>query len=527
MPEKKKRKKWPFVVLAVVAAIILVPLIMTQVAINKLQNTKVYDQYTVATDTLTKTVTGSGTVASQDSQMQEALTGLKVDVVQASAGDSVSAGDTLATLDADSIEKLISTTTQTLSTLDSELKSLRSSASSNINAPYEARVKELFVSDGDDVNGIIAEKGALLVLSTDGKMAVTLQSSKELAIGAEVTVRLSDSSEKDGTVESKAADGYLVTFSDNGPKVGEEVQVYSSDDLLLGKGTARINAPVSILHNGGIVDDVSVSENDKVYSGTRLLSLTKSANPASYMQTYLERNQTAQDLQTLYGLQANPVLSAEYDGILTEITLQDGQEITSQSGATTATVATVDTGGVTKLVVDIDELDIASVQKGQSATVYIEALGQPELDATVDSISHVGTVGNGITNYPVTLKLTADERAFPDMNATATIQIETLTDALIVPLDYVQEDSTGSYVLLQSGADSQRVAVETGVSDGINVQILSGVNAGDIILKESSNSATAMMGMMSPMTMGGAGSNRQPPSGGGNSGSAPAPPSEG
>ena len=48
----------------------------------------------------------------------------------------------------------------------------------------------------------MAENGALLLLSLDGKMAVEVKASSDISVGDEVSVTLSDGTEKEGTVES-------------------------------------------------------------------------------------------------------------------------------------------------------------------------------------------------------------------------------------------------------------------------------------------------------------------------------------
>ena len=69
------------------------------------------------------------------------------------------------------------------------------------------------------------------------------------------------------------------------------------------------------------------------------------------------------------------------------------------------------------------------------------------------------------------------------MNGTVIVAGKTRTDALLLPLAALSED--GNAVTVWTGYDAETdtllnpVPVETGVSDGTNVEILSGLSEGD------------------------------------------------
>ena len=103
------------------------------------------------------------------------------------------------------------------------------------------------------------------------------------------------------------------------------------------------------------------------------------------------------------------------------------------------------TGTADTLSVDIDELDILSIEDGQTATVVLDALPDQVFEGTVTKISDAGTAQSGVTTYPVTITL-ADTGASgikAGMNATATISIATSENVLLIPLDALQESAEG------------------------------------------------------------------------------------
>ena len=69
------------------------------------------------------------------------------------------------------------------------------------------------------------------------------------------------------------------------------------------------------------------------------------------------------------------------------------------------------------------------------------------------------------------------------MNASVKITLETTEDVLYVPAEAIVEDDTGTYVYTSYDEKTDTlgdpVEVETGVSDGTNVEIVSGLSLGD------------------------------------------------
>jgi len=196
---------------------------------------------------------------------------------------------------------------------------------------------------------------------------------------------------------------------------------------------------------------------------------------------------------------------------------------TSESPLLT-TAFTLSSGKADTLSVSIDELDIMSVQEGQDVTIVLDALPEETFHGTVSKISASGNIQSGVTTYPVTITLTdvGDAAVMAGMNATATISIATSENVLLIPLDALQESGSEKFVLVAGSPDgesgmSERRTVETGLSDGTNVEITSGLSEGEQIIYEqsastdSSGQSTFPGGGMGGMPGGGV----EMPSGGG------------
>lgn len=181
--------------------------------------------------------------------------------------------------------------------------------------------------------------------------------------------------------------------------------------------------------------------------------------------------------------------------VITTSSVASSTDSDTNENAPLTTAFTVTSGKADTLSVSIDELDVMSIQAGQDVTIVLDALPDETFHGTVTKISASGTIQSGVTTYPVTITLSDIEGTdiLSGMNATATISVATRENVLLIPLDSLQESGNETFVLIagNSGGESsmgERRTVETGLSDGINVEILSGLTEGEQIMYEESAS---------------------------------------
>ncbi len=490
--KKKKSRVWLWILIAVVATIVI-GLILLRSAMLRASEA-VYTSYTVVTGNVERTITGSGQLAPADSETLRLPGGVLVNTIPVEAGDYVSAGDVLATLDVGSLNDAIAQTSSDLATLDREIAS-RSKVTS-VKSPARGRIKYLPAGNGDDVLAVIGEYGALAVLSTDDLMQVEITTDSQLTLYSDVTVCW-DGGKAEGMIFEKTANGYLVTLTDNGTPYLADAQVFDGETLL-GEGTLTIHAPVSVLAAGGEITDVDAEENDLVYSGTKLFTLENAPDSASYRISFSERTEKAALYETLLQYLSNPNVLATTDGIINEVLISQDSEIpdaTASDGLTDA--FTLHTGGAVKLSIDADELDIYSVALAQSASVTLDAYPGESFYAAVTHISYIGSVSGTITTYPVEVTLAYDARLLEGMNGSAVILTAKSDNVPLIPVDLINEDSAGAYVYVLSadGKSYERKDITTGLSDGTNAEITSGLVAGDVIWYLDNSSQITFPGM--------------------------------
>lgn len=169
--------------------------------------------------------------------------------------------------------------------------------------------------------------------------------------------------------------------------------------------------------------------------------------------------------------------------------------------------------------INVDELDILSVEKGQTAAITLDALENQEFEGTITKVSATSSSGSSSAKYPVeiTMKKTDDMKL--GMSVSAIIQIDESKDAVLIPVNALQEKGNSTFVYTgtdEDGNPTGETEVETGLSDGSQVEIISGLKSGDTVYYLKAESSDSGFDMSQDM-MGGFGQDRsggEMPSGG-------------
>jgi len=504
----KTRKIWPWVLISVVVLVAAAVLILYPTNKN---TTEAFQSYTITRGNVESTITGSGTLQANDVVNIDLPDGILVSQVLVKAGDVIQKGDTLATLDYESLVDRAAYLSDELAKLDKNVSSRKTLQ--YINAPVEGIIKYLPVSEGSDVVGAIGEQGALALISTDGLMRIEIEADQELALDAEVTVKWSDTS-KTGKVARKTATGYIITLTDKGTPYKVTAQVYD-EDTFIGEGIIEINTPIAVYGNSGTIKKVHYSGNSFVSAGDTLFTLKDAMETNSYRLALTERNEMAEQLQAVLRYMINPQVIATTDGLVSEISIFDNTKTGSGSSASTSTTTasgfstalTIHAGGAVKMVIAVDELDINSVVLDQEVNVTLDAFPAESYTAKIAHISKLGKASGNITTYSVELSLEYNERLLEGMNGNAVIMVERAENVLFIPIAAIYEDSTGTYVYIVNGKTQKRVDITTGISDGVNAEVTSGLSVNDVVqyIDTSSSSAEVTYGMGGRNFFGGGG----------------------
>ena len=208
---------------------------------------------------------------------------------------------------------------------------------------------------------------------------------------------------------------------------------------------------------------------------------------------YVTQNQQVKEGERLYRLESGETVEADIAGEVTGLYVEQGGVVTA--GQTTAQI--IDMSSL-EIELNVDEYDVAAVAPGQEVQVNVLA---PDVRFTgsVTALDKNGTASGGLSYYTATVAFDAVENVYPGMQVSAKVLKEQAENVVLLRRDAVQFDDYNKPYVLVRGADGKSVehkSVTVGVSDGMNCEITSGLNAGDTVLKSSGMTMAELMEQM-------------------------------
>ena len=187
------------------------------------------------------------------------------------------------------------------------------------------------------------------------------------------------------------------------------------------------------------------------------------------------------------GSTANTYVKAEISGTILEIPVRKGNQViesnTFNAGTTIATIA-----DMTKMIFEgkVDEAEVGKIKDGTVLEVSLGAIENKKFPAKLNFIAPKGTEENGAVQFTIKGDIELDDQYFvrAGYSANADIVLEKKDSIMSIKESLLQFDKKTDkpYVEVKKGdQEFERHDVELGISDGINVEILSGVTADDEI----------------------------------------------
>lgn len=181
------------------------------------------------------------------------------------------------------------------------------------------------------------------------------------------------------------------------------------------------------------------------------------------------------ELENVKAALAQTKLTAPFTSTVTEVNVREGELI----GAFTPMAAVADLNAL-EIAAEIDEIDVAHVQVGQSVEVRLDAFPGERFAGRLTRLFPTAATQRGSTVYGAVVELDARNfRVRPGMGASLKIQTIEKKSVLLVPNRALKNVGTRKAVHIVAPGGPRDVIVETGVSDGNETEIVSGVSEGD------------------------------------------------
>jgi len=202
---------------------------------------------------------------------------------------------------------------------------------------------------------------------------------------------------------------------------------------------------------------------------------------------------------------------ATASGVVIERTVNEGEMVQSSLSSFGEGTVVMKIADLNKMIVksNINEVDIAKFSLGQKAEIKLDALPYEDYSGEIVKIAPSAATENNAQVFPVEISINATGKtAKPGMTAAVRIIGESREDVIVIPIRAVfTDDKNQDIVYVKAKADTtdgsaQRQEkplpkpVVLGANDLQNVEVISGLEEGDVILLSEPADQNASLQMM-------------------------------
>ena len=468
---------------------------------------------------ITSSITGSGTLEAADSYSVTTLLEDTILTADFEEGDEVEAGAVLYTLDSsDAANSLEQSEISLQQAQRSYQRQLENQEDLNIAAAAAGRVYTLDVEVGDEVNAgqTIATIRDSDTMSLEVDFLADEAEGFYVGQGADVTLD-STFETLPGTI-SKVS-GNTVILTGNVMVRTVTIDVSNPGGLSTSQSASAAVGAVTSVSSGtftysqektvtakvsGEVSSVLVSEGDRVSKNQTLVVLTSDTVDDSVQNAADSLRNAEISLENRYDQLDDYTITAPIKGTIIDKNYNAGE--ISESNQVLCTI--YDLSYLT-MTLSVDELDISDIRAGQTVSITADAVDGKTYEGVVTKVSVAGTYSNGVTTYPVTIRIDETDGLLPGMNVDATIVLDSASGVLAIPSAALQRGNT---VLVTADSPSAAggeadengyvsVRITTGTGNDSYLEVTSGLQEGDTVvyIQTGSSSREFEMGMMGGM----------------------------
>lgn len=261
-----------------------------------------------------------------------------------------------------------------------------------------------------------------------------------------------------------------------------------------------------ILFKSGVVSEAEFHQSESAFNAAEanLVSAGEGVKSAEY--SILSAQASLQE--TLDNL-SRTTLRAPQAGIVTALVKEVGESVQGNGFVAGEVVMKISNLGLMEVDIEVNESDIVRVKIGNNAEIEVDAY----LDETFKG--HVSEIGNTalnagvngfnldqVTNFSVKVRISPDSYEHllndssksqspfrPGMSATVDLLTRNVKDVVSIPIQCVStrksEDSDDAELgvfLIGEGDEVVWGKVKTGIQDNFNIEIISGLKEGDVIV---------------------------------------------
>ncbi len=412
----------------------------------------------VSKQNLINSISVTGTIASADSRDVQAIAkNVEVLEVNGEVGDYVNEGDVIVVLDSTDLE-LSLTQAQNSQALSQykENKTIETAEENYTEAVEDGTTDyQKALKNAEDAKEALQEADADLeeAASSLKRQEARLSEAKEKQAEAYAALQVDDTNSDLKEAYAAASSAVSAAQTEYTSRHQKYLQLEDTDDKAIEAYENAVEA----------LEEAEKKNNRNIDSAGDELE-------QSQMERQYSNSSSTQSIENLQDQIESCTVKAPRSGVITALNVEVGDTYMGE-GNTLFTVADEKNFVVSA---SVDEYDISSIVKDQTAAVIVEALGDEELPATVSFVSPTAEKAEyGSSAYSIEIALDDENTDLRiGMTAKASVVLDAAYDVLTVPYDCVTTDEDGNSTLaIDQNGERTEIPVTLGMQGDYYVEV--------------------------------------------------------
>lgn len=261
---------------------------------------------------------------------------------------------------------------------------------------------------------------------------------------------------------------------------GALTSVLVKEGDFVNKGQTIATIDNSVMRNSISEIKIQLETAKTLFERQKALWDQKIGTEIQYIQAKAQVESLEKRLTTMQSQDAMNVVKSPISGYVDEVRMKSGEMAAPGLGI----VRIVNFSNL-KVVANIPDTYAGTIQKGDIVSIKFPDLNK-EINSSLSFVSQ--TVNQVSRTFTAEAKVPTDRQLKPNLNAVVKIKDQAKAAAIVIPQNLIQRTERGDIVYIAEKDGDKQIArsreVKTGLSYNGEVEILSGLNAGDILITD-------------------------------------------
>ncbi|MBO5292056.1 MAG: efflux RND transporter periplasmic adaptor subunit [Lachnospiraceae bacterium] len=179
-------------------------------------------------------------------------------------------------------------------------------------------------------------------------------------------------------------------------------------------------------------------------------------------------------------------VTADFNGIVTELSVQDGSLATPETA-----ILKLESSDQVKVTFNVSKYDLEKIDLGQSAEVDISGHSYQGTVTKINRMATTGSSGTPVVGAEVHIE-NPDDYIYLGVEAKVKVNTNKSENALLIPIEVVGADKDGDFCYVIENETVVKKRLKTGIASDLYIEVLEGLSEGDQVITDTMNITEGM-----------------------------------